>query len=276
MSPLPAALRRSLLNSVQMAREWLKNARNSTGGFGYLPAQPTRGEPSLLATAAGMSLDPAEVSGVTDWSLLLLPLCLRYTPGTLELRERVAMEILSRSGRLVDADLGHDAQIPGWSWYPETANWLEPTAYAVLSLCSLGQGGHERVGQGLALIQDRQCEDGGWNYGNPRALGAQLESFPDPTGWALLALHPMRLEARDSVDRGLQRVKANLNQPSTRALSMGLLALVAYEQPFEGWVEALMARQESDGGFTGRCDRTALAVLALEGALNGTHPLVVN
>ena len=83
--------------------------------------------------------------------------------------------------------MGYDVSLHGWGWVRGTAVWIEPTAYAILSLLRGGEQ-HDLVEQGRALIRDRQGADGGWNYGNPKVLGSELQSHALTTAWALLAL----------------------------------------------------------------------------------------
>lgn len=86
-----------------------------------------------------------------------------------------------------------DASLPGWPWRENTAGWIEPTVHAVRAL-TLSRARldtpqlRESLEMGVRMILDRQCRDGGWNYGNKRVLGEDLESFPECTGLALTAL----------------------------------------------------------------------------------------
>lgn len=99
-----------------------------------------------------------------------------------------------------------DANLTAWPWTPGTAAWIEPTVHAVraLELSLPNHGGEqlrERIGLGKRMILDRQCRDGGWNYGNKRVLGEDLESFPECTALALIGLCRSK---GPQVERGIQ------------------------------------------------------------------------
>jgi hypothetical protein len=83
---------------------------------------------------------------------------------------------------------GHDPTIVGWSWAENTASWLEPTCFHVLSLSAIGRRDHPRTQEGRRLIVDRLLPDGGANYGNTLVLGQKLVPHPAPTGVAMVAL----------------------------------------------------------------------------------------
>lgn len=99
------------------------------------------------------------------------------------------IERLLRREPVVD----HDQTLAGWPWTAGTAGWIEPTSHAVRALAlsephARMKGLRERIEEGARLILDRQCRDGGWNYGNKRVLGEDLESFPECTALALIGL----------------------------------------------------------------------------------------
>jgi len=59
----------------------------------------------------------------------------------------------------------------GWSWVPNSFSWVEPTSYALIAIKKLrarlaGTNVDERIRQADAMIYDRVCNGGGWNYGN--------------------------------------------------------------------------------------------------------------
>src|SRR5207245_1154428 len=81
-----------------------------------------------------------------------------------------------------------DLKLIGWPWADGNSSWAEPTAWACLALRRAGQGNHLRVQEGLRLLLDRTCDEGGINYGNRRILGRTTEPIPGPTAITLLAL----------------------------------------------------------------------------------------
>jgi hypothetical protein len=142
---------------------------------------------------------------------------------------------------------------------------VEPTALALVALRQTGPRSPEleaRIAEGEHLLMDRMCPGGGWNYGNKRVLDFQLEPFPDVTALALLALRSSPF--RSSMTGTLARLEELLaSTPSTLALSLGALALDAYERPAERWREALATLHARPERW--RDARSlALSILALE------------
>ncbi len=66
----------------------------------------------------------------------------------------------------------------GWTWAPKTYNWAEPTAYAVMALSTSPDAHEQEVDRVIRLAQQflegKACAGGGWNYGCPHILGADL------------------------------------------------------------------------------------------------------
>lgn len=117
-------------------------------------------------------------------------------------------------------------ELTAWPWTVGTAAWIEPTAHAVRALeLSLSKRPEpairERIETGVSMILDRQCRDGGWNYGNKRVLGEDLESFPECTALALIGLCR---RSEPQVKRGVQRAM-NHWQRGTRGLAQALLRI---------------------------------------------------
>ena len=243
---------------LERARDWLSHVRNPDGSWGYLPGDDGAGEPTLLAVASG---EPAPLpwleTAVLHWSVLMVPMCLHGTPGADTLIATATEHMLGLKGEIVQADFAFDPTIPAWPWFQGTSPWVEPTAYAVTSLRVQGMEDTERCRQGVRMLRDRQCSDGGWNYGNPAILGAQLESDLTTTGRVAIAL-----PTSEATDRALGRLRDALSIPSTEHLALATLAHVAHGRDGTEFADALARRQADDGSFTGRVDRTALAALA--------------
>jgi len=263
------------MEALAKARRALGAARNPDGSLGHLPGQPGHLEPTLLSCAAGLAPPLAWLRAQPwGWGALLLPACLANHADAADITGDTIEQMLARQGEPTedpDGMLGFDPTLTAWPWVDRTAPWVEPTAYAVLSLKRAGRGAHPRVAQGEALLRDRQCSDGGWNYGNPAVLGAELESYLPPTGWAVLALPGGAV-----AERGLDRLLAATTQRSTMTLSLALLAHTRHGRDApEALVSALLARQRGDGSFGGRCDWTALATCAIAAVAGEPHPFEV-
>lgn len=262
-----------LTKPVEAALAWLRVARLDRELLPYVPGGDASAEATLLGLGAGLVPEVAGVEALPfSWAHLLLPAVSRDVAAFDAVRTATLERLLAWKGRPVEQEgevvLQHDTTLEGWPWADGTSAWVEPTAYAVISLRRCGLGAHPRCRQGLALLRDRQCADGGWNYGNPGVLGEALESDVPPTGWAVLALPPGA-----EVARGLERLRDGLRWPSGTALALGVLAAVAHRQDPGPWLEPLVGRQRADGSFNGRCDTTALAVIALRGVVEGSHVL---
>lgn len=254
----------------------LRDAQLPDGGWPYLPGQPAAAEVTVLAAAAGAAPSLAALTAASEgWAGLLLPAALHSHQPQREaaaaLVQSLVTRLLTAESQVVEDDeglLGHDATLRAWSWMPGTAPWVEPTAYALLSLAACGQGDHPRAIEGRKMLLNRQCSDGGWNYGNPRVLNTDLESELGVTAWAVMALPPS-----DAVSRGLDRVLRVREEESTTSLALTVLALTAHGVPVGDLSDRLLARLQR-GGATTRLDRLALGLCALHAAADAPHPFV--
>jgi hypothetical protein len=237
--------------------EFLASTPNADGSWGYQRGAAGKLEPTILCAAAGLPFPRAWVDAQPRaWPSLLLPAALADREPALA--AETADWILTQESVKVDLTDEFDGRIPAWSWVEGTAAWVEPTCYAILSLVRTGKGA-ARVSEGRRLLRDRQCADGGWNYGNPSMFGTELDGQAAPTGWALLALE--RGDA--AVESGVRSLVSARREPSTLALSLAVLASVWHQQDPAAYVELLAPRVGAEGA-RGRIDWTALAVLALQ------------
>jgi hypothetical protein len=159
-----------------------------------------------------------------------------------------------------------DIDLKGWPWTAGTFGWVEPTAYALLALNSVGAALHDsrvpgRIDDGERLLYDRMCRGGGWNYGNARVLGESLLPFPDTTAVALIALQrhrdrPENQEALRALDAMIGPVRSGL------ALGWAILCFDLYGGAPTEW-RSLLRRQYTDTAFLGKIKPLALAILAL-------------
>lgn len=258
----------ALATALSRAQAALAAARLPDGAWPYLPGGPAAPEPTVLAVGAGQPA-PRRWLSETDlgWATLALPLALGDREP--DLKNGLLDSILKLEGTTSETAGDFDGFLVGWPWVPATFSWVEPTAWALASLQAGGRGDHARVAEGLRMLADRQCADGGWNAGNPSMLGQELPGYLYLTGIVCLALpagHPSLPAARRFLDGVRQR-------PSALNLSTALLAHLAHGWPAEALVPLLLAEQHDDGGF-GRCDRTAWATAALAAASGQATPLL--
>ncbi len=167
-------------------------------------------------------------------------------------------------------ELGHDSTLIGWPWVEGTHSWIEPTAWAVLALKSVGLAQHARTREAVRLLIDRLLPDGGCNFGNTFVLGQQLLPHLQSSGVCMLALagekdnDPRIGRTADYLEREISRHTA------TASLSFSLLGLAAHDrQPalvgplLAAAAERMLVRDRS-------AHKLALLALAAQAA---DHPL---
>ncbi len=256
-------------------------------------AAPERGEERAAAVAwldARQNADggwplggvPAESTWVTSLALMAL----RGQADLAERRARGLAWILGEEGagptwwhRLREflrgqQDVELDFSVNGWPWASGTFSWVEPTSYGILVLRgepAMGRQARGRVEEAQALLRDRACPGGGWNYGNKRVLGVDIEPYPDTTALALLALQ--RAPRTTVVDEGLAALDRMVTDPlaSGLALALGTLARRAWGLDASAWLTRLETRF-AETGFLGETRTLALAALA---AAPSSNPFLI-
>jgi len=199
------------------AAAWLSAAQRSDGGW----APRTSVDQSTWVTALVTLLAP-EVVGADrharglDW---LRGLTGRDSSPFFRWRELVV------TGKLIPSVEGI-----GWPWFPGTSAWVSPTSLGILALrkCYARQPStrlRERIETAQRFLFDRRCADGGWNYGSKHAVGYDLDSYPETTGQALLALagtDPGKL--KDSFNLAQRFLREHRSSGGAAWLRLGLLA----------------------------------------------------
>jgi hypothetical protein len=159
----------------------------------------------------------------------------------------------------------------GWSWVPRSFSWVEPTSYALIALkklkTSLAESNlAERVREGEALIYDRMCAGGGWNYGNSKVLDYALWPYPDITAVALIALQDRAGETANQQSlQTLKKISEEAN--SGLACSWTAICLGLYGQETAVWQKRLEVGFR-ETAFLGETKTLALALIALGGKVN--------
>jgi hypothetical protein len=228
---------------------WLAGLVNEKGQL-YLPNDdsPNWGTSHLIITLSRLNLlsDVRKVS--IDW---LLDWKSQYIETT---------EVVTLDGTLI-----------GWPWISDTFSWVQPTSYAIFALKLVGLRDHARVKEAEALLFDRICPGGGWNFGNPVILDRPIDPSLSETAIALFALQDVP-EATSAIEDGLAILEAELpNYPTALALSLGILCLQLYDRPVDQYVSLLLDRQETDGSWRKMTWWTALSVLALQAVGGGEN-----
>ena len=153
----------------------------------------------------------------------------------------------------------------GWSWVPNSFSWVEPTSYAIIAVKKLrsrlaGTQVDERIRQADAMIYDRMCNGGGWNYGNSKVLDYALWPYPDITAIALIALQD---HARDQANQESLQVlsKTARETDSGLALCWAAICFNLYGQDNADFQRQIDKRFAATG-FLGETKSLALAMIA--------------
>ena len=261
--------------------------RNADGGWPYRPGKRSRIEATCWALLA---LGDQATSGATtlrnwprsDQLLVDVPstpvnyafnalaaFTLLADPATQREAEPIVRRIVAVKGKTFagrsDA-VKQNNQIEAWSWIEGTACWVEPTAWCLLLLKKRREAGTSadadaRIATGEALLFDRMCRNGGWNYGNPNVYGKDLWPYVPTTALALMAL-------QDRADHpGVQKSLIELRSDVRSERSVLALALsVICTRLFEGRsleLEAQLIAQYVSAGPLAEDDLLATAMMAV-------------
>jgi|SRR5579875_587735 len=229
----PAKEQDSILLPSNFFSDLLRAAQNADGGWGYHSGSTSCAEPTAWAVLALRSEEPPDGGALASASAWLRraqltegpwPTCNSKDPGCwatalacLALLKLSApsdgavlrglkwlCEMWPAEGNLLwrlslhwrqrhEQIIRQDFSLRGWSWTPQTASWVEPTAYVLILLRNIPKGLHppkadQRIDLAERMLYDRACPGGGWNTGNPLVYGVPGVPRIGPTVWALLAL----------------------------------------------------------------------------------------
>jgi len=242
----------------------LVRAQGSDGGWGYHPGSSSWTEPTALAVLALRETTGARdaVARGCEWLIRSQrsdggwPPCpavnqstwvtsfaaIALAPSGTAVIERASAWLLSHSGRGLNSLerlrnwLTRDQadQTPaGWSWYPETASWVIPTAVSLLALKKISIDStlaRQRITDAQGFLFARECPAGGWNHGGTFVRSENAQPYPETTGLALLALRGAR-GANAGLGVSLARAQQMLRSPQSAQgsawLRMGLAAFEA-------------------------------------------------
>lgn len=295
---------------------FLLKSQNTDGSWGYLPGKNGALEPTAYATLSlrpegntkaamqkgldfmrsrqtfqgGWTINTADAE-MSPWASSLAGLTLLECKGSNWSCQAAGAYILRSFGRVPRSwivrvaewmqswDSSYvDTNFGGWSWTPGTANWVEPTSYALIFLKKLRSSGREGgylqkiqkvIDEAESFIYQRMCQNGGWNYGNTRSLGEELRPYPLTTALALIALQnqPERAENR----RSLEYLKiAAPAEKSSLALSFSTLCLDIYDLETGNLCDTLVDLYQETQFFQ-NTKTSALALMALQ-AREGRNP----
>ena len=274
--------------TIAELQRFLLRHRNADGGWGYYAGKASRLEPTCWAALAlGDRLPAADLRSVIErWPVrdgLLLErangleniafhalalLTLLALQGTHQAGNAHLLEALQQAKgvRLPPSRINRqDDSLQAWSWISGTFSWVEPTAWCLLALKKSQRQGSAinaaRVHDGEAVLLDRCCVLGGWNYGNSNMLGKELRPYVPTTGVALLAMRDR--VAEPAISRSVTFLEnAAVSERSALALALALIALRTFGRPYDE-VYAALTRQVSTTLTLGNQFSAALSLYAL-------------
>jgi hypothetical protein len=196
---------------------WLRAAQQSDGGWTPRPSvDGSTWVTALVALMAPQTAGAGRQARAVEWLL---------GHSGMETSPVYRLSRFLRDGKLPD---GPD--LSGWPWFPGTAAWVTPTCLGILALkkCYWQRPSsdlRERIEQAQTFLLSRRCADGGWNHGSARALGYNLDSYPETTGQALLALAGTDAAKLEESFRLAQRfLREQRSSGGAAWLRLGLLA----------------------------------------------------
>jgi hypothetical protein len=251
----------------------LRDARAADGGLGVLAGQPAEPEPTAVASLA--LDDPAGRAWLVshqrrDGRFTVVPGAVESTSATAlaalaldagPARDRAVAVLPRLRARRASPDrlVPHDATTRGWGWTPTTFGWVEPTAWAVLALRRLRPAA-PAIADGLRVLADRECEGGGWNYGNRVVFGEALPPFVQTTATAVLALQGAD---PDLLARGRRvLLEGAVHEQGGLSLALALTALRLTGDDAVAEIEDALAATFAKTAFLGDVTALGWAVLA--------------
>ena len=217
--PEPTALAAIALDDED-ARAWLLDHQRSDGGFAL-----------VVGTVVNDS--------ATGLAALALP------PG--DAREQALDHLASHRAPSMpyQALVPYDPDTRGWGWTPDTFGWVEPTARALAAFRALRPTETALIADGLAVLADRECADGGWNYGTRAVFGDDMPAFGQTTAAALIGVQHADPALATRGATALRRLWREERGGLTLAMAVAALRLLV--DPDAGEAETALG-EALDGG----------------------------
>ena len=250
-----ATAREPFAPQIANALAALERNRQPDGGYGLAGGRPEATWTTAIALFTRLTLGAA-------------PEQVKPTVARVLGSERRAM---ANDPETSDMQNDIDLSLVGWPWAAANFGWVEPTAWAVLSLRAAGQEKHPRTQQGLKLLLDRAFDSGGVNYGNRVVLGTATEPIPGPTALLLLAVQGASDHPRVDAAVGYLRMHAakatDLEHLAWARVALGVHDSDTATRDLLPELDAKILAAATDAGTS--VHRLALAALALA----DTNPL---
>jgi hypothetical protein len=281
---------------IEDLRKRLNGAAGPEGGWSYYRGQGSRLEPTAWALIALSATDHtfAEThraafplflarlsqtdhlladtgSAVPNYAwngLTLLALTALQVSAATPVFARIQSALLKAKGiQLTSADpavMRQNNQLQAWSWIAGTFSWAEPTAWCLLALkkasARIGDAA-TRIADAEAVLIDRVCHPGGWNYGNSAVFTQDLRPYVPTSALALLAMQDRR--DHPAVANSLTWLEMNATtERSAMALGLAAICLYVFNRPVDAVLAALV-EQDTRTKFLGNAHLAAMALYAL-------------
>ena len=147
-----------------------------------------------------------------------------------------------------------------WGWTSDARSLVEPTSRVLIALKALTPTDAATRAEALRLLEERQCADGGWNYGNASVYDVDLRGYAQTTAFALIALQgePDRLVAP-----GLAFLRRQWrNEPGALTAAQTLVAFRLHGVDESASLLEALASTARSGPFLGKPLVAAWAALA--------------
>jgi hypothetical protein len=235
---------------------WLSERQRQDGSWAFSTQVPEASWATGIATLAMLGEDRDRARSGAGW---LLGQHGRPLGWYFSLLHRVAPSLLQ---------VRLNPDLKGWPWRSHATGFVEPTAYALLALKKLrphaDTRAEARIQEAQAMLYDRMCANGGWNYGNSVVLGVDLPPYADVTALTLIALQDYRGSEPNAVSlAALRGMLAEVD--SSLALAWATLCLTLYGDDTES-LKRRLERRYRKRPFLVDTRSLALTLLALAGS----------
>ena len=232
---------------------WLSDRRRPDGSWAFSAPVPEASWATGIATLALLGEDRDRARSSVGWLLGQQGRSLGWHHSLLY---RVAPSLLS---------VRLNPDLKGWPWRSHATGFVEPTAYSLIALKKLrphtDRRAEARIQEAEAMLYDRMCPNGGWNYGNSVVLGVDLPPYADVTALTLIALQDYRGSEPNVVSlAALRRMLSEVD--SSLALAWGTLCLSLYGEDTES-LKRRLERRYRERPFLVDTRSLALTLLAL-------------
>jgi hypothetical protein len=227
----------------------------------------------------GLLVEPGLSASNHAWSGLALLADMSVDTAAAPYRRALLDGLVAVRGIALDdtnTPVRQNNRLQAWSWTDGTFSWIEPTATCVVALKKSRASSalvRTRLTEAEAMILDRVCEGGGWNYGNAQVLGQDLRPYVPTTALALLAMQDRRDHPAIAASLAWLGTHAAA-EPATMALSLSAIALRVFRAPDEATRRALIQHAPRTVAF-GNLHLMAMALYALTAAEHGAEAFTI-